>query len=293
MKVLYQSELPDLKLISRGKVREIYQIDDSTLLFVASDRISAYDRLMQEAIPEKGIILNRIANFWFKKTKKIINNHLISSNFEDFPKNLKKYKDQLEGRSILVKKANTIPIEFIVRGYIAGSGWREYKKNGTICGIEIPDNIEQFEKLPEALLTPSTKAKDGHDLNISSSEMESIIGKETAYHLSRKALELYEFGRNTLEEKGIILADTKFEFGELDNGELILIDEVLTPDSSRFWNKDTYKKGVEPDNFDKQTLRNWLDAQDWDKKNSPPNLPLNLINEIISQYKLIEEKILE
>lgn len=292
MKELLESNLNGLNLISRGKVREIYNIDKETLLFVASDRVSAFDVVMKEAIPQKGRILTQIANYWFKQTSHIISNHLLESNFAKYPDNLKKF-EEIKDRSIIVKKAKTIPIEFIVRGYVAGSGWKEYQKSGTICGIDIKPGLKQFERLEEPLLTPSTKAEEGHDVNISPNEMSEIIGKEKAEYLSQKAIELYNFGYETLLKKGIILADTKFEFGELENGDLILIDEAMTPDSSRFWNAETYQAGKEPDNFDKQTLRNWLENQEWDKNPPAPNLPKELINKILDQYLLIEKLIFD
>lgn len=290
MKALFESKIDNLELISRGKVRDIYNIDSTSLLFVASDRISAFDVVMNEAIPQKGKILTQIANYWFKNTKHIINNHIIESDFENFPSTIKKY-EELKDRSIIVKKAKTLPIEFIVRGFVAGSGWNEYRKHGTICGIAVKQGLKQFEKLEKPILTPSTKADEGHDVNITPEKMAEIIGKEKADYLSQKAIELFNFGYKTLLKKGIILADTKFEFGELENGDLILIDEVMTPDSSRFWKSATYQAGKEPNNFDKQTLRNWLETQNWNKAAPAPKLPTELINKIASQYDLIKNLI--
>jgi phosphoribosylaminoimidazole-succinocarboxamide synthase len=288
---LYESNIQNLKLLSKGKVREVYEFDSDSILFVASDRISAFDVIMNQAIPEKGEILTKIANFWFENTSHIIENHLLSKTPEDH-KELEIYKDQLRLRSLLVKKCKPLPIEFIVRGYLTGSGWKEYQKSQTVCGINLPIGLKNYSKIPEPILTPSTKAEEGHDENISPSQMADIIGEEKAEYLSKKAIELYTFGRNTLAEKGIILADTKFEFGELPDGKLILIDEVMTPDSSRFWDINSYKNSEKPHNFDKQTLRDWLETQEWNKQAPAPNLPNEIIEKINNQYKIIENKIL-
>lgn len=287
---LFQSNLPDVKLLSKGKVREIYELNDS-LLFVASDRISAFDVVMGKAVPGKGAYLTQISKYWFDITKRIIPNHLISTNFNDFPVELQKYKDQLENRSMIVKKCKPLPVEFVVRGYIAGSGWKEYEKNGTICGVKIPIGKKKFSKLDEPIFTPATKAETGHDENIDFKRASEIIGEEKAKYLRDISIKLYNFGHNNLAKKGIILADTKFEFGEDENCQLILIDEVMTPDSSRFWNLDTYKEGKEPENFDKQTLRDWLETQVWDKEPPAPEVPDEVIEKIISQYDLISKKI--
>lgn len=287
---LFESNFPDLKLLSRGKVREVYDLGNS-LLFVASDRISAFDVIMGEAVPGKGVFLNKISKYWFENTKHIINNHLITDDLSKYPQNLMHYSKELNGRSMIVKKCKPLPIEFVVRGYIAGSGWKEYQANSTICGVEIPKGKLKYSKLDNPIFTPATKAETGHDENIDFEKAADILGKERAIYLRDIAIKLYEFGRDTLAKKGIILADTKFEFGEDENGELILIDEVMTPDSSRFWNADSYKEGEEPHNFDKQTLRDWLETQDWNKEAPAPKVPEDIIGKIISQYKLISEKI--
>lgn len=287
---LYESNFPDLKLLSKGKVREIYDLGDS-LLFVASDRISAFDVIMGEAVPGKGVFLNNISKYWFENSHKIIKNHFITDDFSKYPSELQKYHRELIGRSMIVKKCKPLPVEFVVRGYIAGSGWKEYQANSTICGVKLPEGKLKYSKIDNPIFTPATKAETGHDENIDFDRAAEILGKERAEYLKKISIQLYEFGRDTLAKKGIILADTKFEFGEDENGEIILIDEVMTPDSSRFWNSDTYKEGQEPHNFDKQTLRDWLETQDWDKEPPAPKVPEEIINKIISQYKLISEKI--
>jgi phosphoribosylaminoimidazole-succinocarboxamide synthase len=287
---LYESNFPDLKLLSKGKVREIYDLGDS-LLFVASDRISAFDVIMGEAVPGKGVFLNNISKYWFENSHKIIKNHFITDDFSKYPHELQKYHRELIGRSMIVKKCKPLPVEFVVRGYIAGSGWKEYQANSTICGVKLPEGKLKYSKIDNPIFTPATKAETGHDENIDFDRAADILGKERAEYLKKISIQLYEFGRDTLAKKGIILADTKFEFGEDENGDIILIDEVMTPDSSRFWNYDTYKEGQEPDNFDKQTLRDWLETQDWDKEPPAPKVPDEIINKIISQYKLISEKI--
>lgn len=287
---LYESNFPDLKLLSKGKVREIYDLGDS-LLFVASDRISAFDVIMGEAVPGKGVFLNNISKYWFENSHKIIKNHFITDDFSKYPDELQKYHRELIGRSMIVKKCKPLPVEFVVRGYIAGSGWKEYQANSTICGVKLPEGKLKYSKIDNPIFTPATKAETGHDENIDFDRAADILGKERAEYLKKISIQLYEFGRDTLAKKGIILADTKFEFGEDENGDIILIDEVMTPDSSRFWNSDIYKEGQEPDNFDKQTLRDWLETQDWDKEPPAPKVPDEIINKIISQYKLISEKI--
>ncbi len=287
---LFESHLPDIKLLSKGKVREIYDLSES-LLFVASDRISAFDVIMNQAVPDKGTYLNRISKYWFDNTQHIIPNHLISIDFDSYPQILHKYREQIEHRSMIVKKCKPLPVEFVVRGYIAGSGWKEYEKDGTICGVKIMPNKLKYSKIDEPIFTPATKAETGHDENINFKRAVDILGENKAKYLRDISIKLYNFGHNILEKKGIILADTKFEFGEDENGQIILIDEVMTPDSSRFWNLETYKEGNEPDNFDKQTLRDWLETQDWNKEPPAPDVPNEIIKKIISQYDLISKKI--
>ena len=287
---MFESNFEDLKLLSKGKVREIYDLGDS-LLFVASDRISAFDVIMSQAIPGKGIYLNKVSKYWFLNSQEVIPNHFISDNVNEYPASTQKYKEDLAGRSMVVKKCYPLPVEFVVRGYIAGSGWLEYQSNGTICGIKIESGKKKYSKLDEPIFTPATKAATGHDENIDFQTASDILGKEKAEYLRDISIKLYKFGRDNLAKKGIILADTKFEFGEDENGQIILIDEVMTPDSSRFWNLDTYQEGKEPDNFDKQSLRDWLETQDWNKEAPAPKLPDSIIEKIISQYDIITNKI--
>ena len=290
MKAMFESNFEDLKLLSKGKVREIYDLGDS-LLFVASDRISAFDVIMSQAIPGKGIYLNKVSKYWFLNSQEVIPNHFISDNVNEYPASTQKYKEDLAGRSMVVKKCYPLPVEFVVRGYIAGSGWLEYQSNGTICGIKIESGKKKYSKLDEPIFTPATKAATGHDENIDFQTASDILGKEKAEYLRDISIKLYKFGRDNLAKKGIILADTKFEFGEDENGQIILIDEVMTPDSSRFWNLDTYQEGKEPDNFDKQSLRDWLETQDWNKEAPAPKLPDSIIEKIISQYDIITNKL--
>lgn len=292
MKTSYKSDFRNLKLINRGKVREVYEVDGK-ILFFTSDRISAFDVIMEQAIPNKGIILSEISTFWFNKTKHIVDNHFITNNVDEYPQECKEYKNELEGRSMLVRKCKTIPIECIVRGYVAGSGWKDYKNSGKICGIDVPKGLKEFEKLPEVIFTPSTKASEGHDENISFQETINIIGEEQANLIKKYSIELYEFAYKYLYNKGIILADTKFEFGIDENSNIILIDEALTPDSSRFWLLEEYAPGKAQMNFDKQVLRDYLEKINWDKTPPPPHLPEDIINKTSEKYKIARNRIIE
>lgn len=284
MKIVTKTTITDYPLLSRGKVRDIYEIDESSLLIITTDRMSAFDVIMAEPIPYKGVILNQITLFWMKKFEHIIANHLIASDVKDFPEPLHKYADELEGRSVLVKKAKPLPIECIVRGHISGSGWKDYNKTGSVCGYELPEGMLESEKFPTPLFTPSTKAELGdHDENISVERATEMIGKELAEKVADVSLRIFSEGRDFAEEKGIIIADTKFEFGMVD-GELTLIDEVLTPDSSRFWPKSSYTPGQGQPSFDKQYLRNWLSEQDWDKTPPAPALPDEVVAETGKKY---------
>ncbi len=283
MELLYKSNFEDLKLIACGKVREIYEVEDK-LLFVTSDRISAFDVIMREPVKFKGAILSKISAFWFERTKHIVKNHFISNDINEYPEMLKKHSTELEGRSMIVKKCKTIPIECIVRGYIAGSGWKDYQKIGKICGIEIPSGLLQFEKLPEPIFTPSTKADEGHDQNISFEQAVKIIGAEQAEKIKSYSIALYKFASEYLLSKGLVLADTKFEFGIDDSGEVILIDEALTPDSSRFWLLEDYAPGKDQINFDKQVLRDYLESCDWNKTPPPPPLPQEILDKTSEKY---------
>jgi len=284
MQTLKTSSLPIGK-VRRGKVRDVYDLGDS-LLLVATDRVSAFDVVMEEPIPGKGRILTQVANFWFEATKDILPNHLISTNVGNFPPELREYADQLEGRSVLAKKAKVIPIECIVRGYLAGSGLKEYQKQGTVCGIPLPEGLGMAHKLPEPIFTPSTKEEEGHDENINFEQMAKIVGLGLAERLKELSLAIYMRGSQLAAERNIILADTKFEFGQLEDGSLILIDEVLTPDSSRYWPMERYEPGKNPPSLDKQYLRDYLETlKDWNKQPPPPPLPPEIIENISALYK--------
>ncbi len=250
------AQLRDLYPLKQGKVRDIYDLGNE-LLIIASDRISAFDHILRDEIPDKGKILNQISAYWFDHTASIIPNHIISTSVKDFPKDIQDASDDIEKRSMLVKKADKFPIECIVRGYIAGSGWKDYKNSGKVCGIELPDALKESEKLPDPLFTPSTKAEEGHDENISYDEMKRLIDPRLAEKIKEVSLILYSFAHDVLDKKNIILADTKFEFGLYDD-EIILIDEIFTPDSSRFWDKDEYEPGRFQKNYDKQFVRDYL-----------------------------------
>ncbi len=283
MEGLMMTNFPTLKLIKRGKVRDIYEVDDY-LLIVATDRISAFDVVMNDPIPDKGKILNQMSLFWFQLLKDIVDNHVISGDAKNFPETCKPYQKELIDRSMLVKKAIPLKIECIVRGYITGSGWKEYKETGSICGISLPPGLKEAEQLPEPIFTPSTKAEDGmHDENISFKEAVNIIGEEIAIQVKELSIQIYEFGRNIAEDRGIIIADTKLEFG-IWQDKLILIDEVLTPDSSRFWPMEEYEPGKSQRSFDKQFLRDYLESIGWSKNPPPPKLPPNIIKKTRERY---------
>jgi phosphoribosylaminoimidazole-succinocarboxamide synthase len=283
MKAIRETNLAGISLKGRGKVRDIYDIGDS-LLIVASDRISAFDVVMNEPIPDKGRILTQISAFWFEETEDIIPNHLISTRLEDFPSACHPHAGVLKDRTMWVKKAKPLPVECIVRGYLAGSGWKDYLKTKEVCGQRLPEGLRESAQLPEPLFTPSTKAEGGsHDENISFESTKEIIGNELAEQVRQVSLELYKRGQDIAEPKGIIIADTKFEFGILDE-ELILIDEVLTPDSSRFWPKDQYRPGGSQLSFDKQFLRDFLTSLDWDHNPPPPPLPKEIVDKTREKY---------
>lgn len=280
------TDFSDLKLAAKGKVRDIYEIDDS-LLMITSDRLSAFDVVLPDPIPEKGSVLTQISVFWFNKFKNIVKNHLISADVDQYPEQLKKYSDILRNRSMLVKKAKPLPVECIVRGYISGSGWKSYQEEGHVCGITLPSGLKESDKLPEPLFTPSTKADVGdHDINISFEDTINLIGKEKAEKLKDLSLTIYNTGAQIANEKGIIIADTKFEFGILED-EIILIDEVLTPDSSRFWSKALFSPGKSQKSYDKQTVRDWLTNSGWNKKAPAPKLPDEIIKNTSGTYKEI------
>ena len=285
MKVVVKTNISAYPLLSRGKVRDIYNVDEKTLLIVTTDRMSAFDVIMNEPIPYKGVILNQITLFWMEKFKHIIPNHLIESDVNRFPAELAPWKDELEGRSVLVRKASPLPVECIVRGYITGSGWKDYQATGSLCGYALPANLRESDKLDPAIFTPSTKAELGqHDENISVAQAAQLLGEDLARQVEETSLAIYEAGRAYAAGRGIIVADTKFEFGMID-GKLHLIDEVLTPDSSRFWPADQYKPGQGQPSFDKQYLRDWLKKQPWNMQPPPPPLPEEVITVTANKYK--------
>ena len=274
-------DLPGIKKLRSGKVREVYDLGE-TLLFVATDRISAFDVILPDPIPKKGAVLNQLSAFWFNKFGKI-DNHFVTTEFNVFPKQLRPFREQLEGRSMIVKKTKPLAVECVVRGYLAGSGWKEYQQSQSVCGIKLPAGLKQASKLPEPIFTPSTKAETGHDENIDMKQCAEILGGDLAEKVQALSLEIYSSGRDHAEKKGIILADTKFEFGQLDD-QLLLIDEVLTPDSSRYWPADHYAVGQSPPSFDKQFVRDYLETLDWDKTPPGPQLPGDVIARTAAKY---------
>ena len=288
MTIVIKTDLP-IKNFKKGKVRDVYDLGDKLLLIV-TDRISAFDFVLSEPIPNKGICLTQISKFWFDYFRDIIPSHIISSNIKDFPKEIRQYADILRGRSMLVKKAKVFPIECIVRGYISGSAWNSYKKDRTVCGIKLSAGLKESDKFDQPLFTPSTKADSGHDINISFDEMIKLIGKEDAEKLKEYSLKIYKKGSEFALKKGIIIADTKFEFGKI-NDQVIIVDEVLTPDSSRFWPADLYEPGKSQPSFDKQYVRDYLISTNWDKNSIPPNLPFEIIDETQRKYQEAYEKI--
>ena len=282
--VILETDLENQNLINRGKVRDLYDMGDN-LLIVSSDRISAYDSVLPTGILGKGEVLTRLSEFWFSLTAEIIGNHFITQDICSHYDSLKEHIDILEGRSMVVKKAKPLPVECIVRGYITGSGWGEYKKNGTVCGIELKKGLVESEKLEKPIFTPSTKAEQGeHDENINFEQCVEIIGLDLANQVRDYSIEIYSKARDYAETKGILIADTKFEFGLIENDELILIDEVLTPDSSRFWPKDLYEAGRGQQSYDKQFVRDYLTSVGWDKKPPAPGLPEDIAQKTSEKY---------
>jgi len=281
--VISTTEFKNLKLKGRGKVRDIYDLGDR-LLIVATDRMSAFDVVMPNPIPDKGRVLTQLSKFWFDLTKDIVPNHVISTEVEDYPKDCKPYHEMLKGRSMLVMKTEVLPVECVVRGYLSGSGWEEYRKTGEVCGIGLPKGLVESSKLDEPIFTPATKAEMGlHDENISFEKIEKIVGKELAQRLKTLSIAIYGKARDVAEKKGIIIADTKMEFG-VKGGKLILIDELLTPDSSRFWPKDEYQPGGPQKSFDKQFLRDYLLSIRWDKNPPAPQLPEEIVQKTREKY---------
>jgi len=279
---LLQLDLPGIPKVKSGKVREIFDLGEA-FLFIASDRISAFDVVMPNGIPRKGEVLTQISHFWFDQTETLVPNHRLARGGDPLPKELQPYAAQLAGRSMIVKKAQPLAVECIVRGYLAGSGWKEYKKSRTVCGIPLPEGLQESSELPEPIFTPSTKAETGHDENISFAEAEKILGADIARRASDLSLKIYKSARDYARQRGIIIADTKFEFGLL-NGELILIDEVLTPDSSRFWPANEYAPGKGQPSFDKQFVRDYLETLTWDKTPSGPMLPKDIVEKTTAKY---------
>ncbi len=291
MTALLKSDLPHLELLHSGKVRDIYAIDDAHLLIITSDRLSAFDVILPQPIPGKGEVLTRVANFWFERTKETIPNHLSDMPLESVIPDATQ-REQLGDRAIIVKRLKPLPIEAIVRGYLIGSGWKDYQKTGSVCGIELPTGLQQADKLPEAIYTPSTKAAVGeHDENISYEQTIDLLGEEMATKVRDMSLKIYTEAADYARERGIIIADTKFEFGVDDEGTLHLIDEVLTPDSSRFWPADQYQPGISPPSFDKQIVRDYLETLDWDKKAPGPELPAEIIEKTSAKYAEAEERL--
>ena len=288
MNVVVQTELP-FRIFKKGKVRDVYEVGDK-LLLIATDRISAFDFVLHEPIPNKGICLTQISRFWFEYFKDVVPSHMISADVSEYPDELQEFSDLLNGRSMLVKKTKVFPIECIVRGYISGSAWRSYKKDGTICGVKLPSGLRESDRFDEPLFTPSTKADTGHDINISFEEMVRLIGEDDAELIRNLSLKLYKEGAEYALKKGIIIADTKFEFGKIDD-EIIVVDELLTPDSSRFWPADLYKPGKSQPSFDKQNVRDYLTSTGWDKNSNPPYLPEEVILETQRKYLEAYEKI--
>jgi len=283
-----ETDLPYPKF-KKGKVREVYDLGDK-LLFVASDRISAFDVVLPNGIPDKGKVLTQLSMYWFTQMKDLVGNHMITADINEYPKELQEHAGVLEGRSMLVKKAEVIPIECVARGYLAGSGWKDYQATGAVCGIELPEGLQQSEELPEPIFTPATKEDSGHDVNVSFEEASENVGEDTMNKIRDLTLSIYKKAADEAQSKGIIIADTKFEFSFAD-GEIILIDEVLTPDSSRFWPADTYKPGGPQKSFDKQYVRDYLETLDWDKTPPGPELPQEIIEGTRKRYLEAYEKI--
>ena len=280
--VVTHTEIVGVQLFRRGKVRDVYAVEEK-LLVVATDRISAFDVVLPSAIPWKGAVLTQLSLFWFDFLKGTVSNHLITTETDDYPAMLREYGDQLRGRSMLVTRAEVFPVECVARGFLSGSGWKDYQKTGEVCGVRLPAGLRESERLPEPIFTPATKAESGHDINISESEMANLIGEEATKRLKELTLAIYLRAAEYAEERGIIIADTKFEFGVKD-GEIILVDEALTPDSSRFWPKESYQPGRGQQSFDKQFVRDYLETLDWNKQPPGPELPVTVIERTTEKY---------
>jgi len=293
-KMVLETEIPGLELIARGKVRDIYAADADSLLIVTTDRISAFDVVLPNGVPGKGKVLTALSKHWFKLLEGVVDNHLLSTEVKDFPAAAQPYADILEGRTMLVRKAKPMPVECIARGYITGSGWKDYLATGSVCGHALPEGLQEAARLEKPLFTPSTKAEQGdHDENIDFETTVKLVGQETAEWLREMTLKIYDFARVYAEERGIIIADTKMEFGRLEDGSIILIDEVLTPDASRFWNRDEWSPGSTPPSYDKQVVRNYLMTLDWDRSHPGPKLTDNIIEKAVERYEGIAARIVQ
>jgi phosphoribosylaminoimidazole-succinocarboxamide synthase len=280
---LLETSLSGLTLVRRGKVRDLYTCGDA-LIMVATDRISAFDYVLGSGIPDKGRVLNQLSSFWFDRTRHLVPNHVISTDVRRYPAAASAYVEDLAGRSMLVLRTTPLPIECVARGYLSGSGWKDYKATGAVCGIELPGGLVESDRLPQPIFTPATKAESGHDLNICEADAAALVGAELLERLKGLTLALYAFGVSHAEARGIILADTKFEFGLTDNGELLLIDEVMTPDSSRYWPRDTYHPGGAQPSFDKQFVRDYLESIQWNKQPPVPSLPEDVVQKTREKY---------
>jgi phosphoribosylaminoimidazole-succinocarboxamide synthase len=289
MEALLSAKIPGVKKNFSGKVRDVYKVDTEHLLIVSTDRLSAFDHVFPNGIPGKGIILNTISNLWFSNIT-FVKNHIVETNFANFPKPFCNFPELLKDRSVIVKKAKRIDFECVVRGYIIGSGWKDYTETGKVCGIELPKGLKMAEELASPIFTPATKSDSGHDVNVSIEIMQKKLGFDIAGSLAELSLKIYEYGRTKMKEAGILLADTKLEFGIL-NKEIILIDEAMTPDSSRFWSQSDYKIGESPVSYDKQIIRDYLETTDWDKNSPPPSLPDEIVNKTRGKYEEILQKI--
>lgn len=289
MNPVVKIDIPEVKKLYSGKVRDLYPVDEEHMLIVSTDRISAFDYIFPNGIPGKGVILNTISSLWFKNMS-FIKNHIVEDNFSNFPAPYSNYPELFKDRSVIVKKTKRIDFECVARGYIIGSGWKEYKENGSVSGVALPSGLKMAEKLPETIFTPATKADIGHDMNVSIDILKETLGNKDTELLKEMTIKTYEYGRSMLEKTGIILADTKFEFGYY-NGEIILIDEVMTPDSSRFWDLQKYEVGKSPVSFDKQFIRDYIDTTPWDKNSPPTPLPEEIVIKTAEKYGEILDRI--
>ena len=288
---IFETNIENLELIARGKVRDIYHIDDDHMLIVTTDRLSAFDVVFSQPIPKKGELLTQVSNFWFEKSAAMVPNHLTNLNLRDYVS--EQDYNNLAPRSIIVKRLKTLPVEAIVRGYVIGSGWKDYQASGQICGIQLPPNLQQAQKLPEPIFTPSSKAAVGdHDINISFQQTIDLIGETHAEQVKQIAINLYNMAADYAASRGIIIADTKFEFGIDDNDQIVLIDEILTPDSSRYWPADQYRAGISPPSYDKQFLRDYLETLDWDKTPPAPMVPQEIIEKMQGKYQEVHDILL-